>query len=83
MVTGNYPLLPEPPVSPGQEVAGEVRGYHRESAFSVGDRVMALTTFLTGRGGYGDYACLIEQKTPDVIAGARTGKPGKTVVTLN
>jgi NADPH2:quinone reductase len=68
MVTGNYPLLPEPPVSPGQEVAGEVVATTGNSAFSVGDRVMGLTTFLDRRGGYGDYAYLIEQKTRRVPA---------------
>lgn len=71
MTRGQYPLLPEPPVFPGQEVAGEVVATAPGSRFAVGDRIMGLTSFLDGRGGLGDYAYVQEAKArpiPDTLS---------------
>jgi NADPH2:quinone reductase len=70
MTRGEYPLLPKPPVSPGQEVAGEVVATAPDSRFAVGDRVMGLTAYLEGWGGLGDYAYVGEGKArpvPDTL----------------
>src|SRR5215510_4298276 len=48
ITTGKYPLLPDPPVAPGQEVVGDVVAVPQGSAFRVGDRVMGSTAFLDG-----------------------------------
>jgi NADPH2:quinone reductase len=56
MTTGNYPMLSDPPVEPGQEVVGQVVAAPAGSRFSVGDRVMGFTPFLQGQGGLGTFA---------------------------
>jgi NADPH:quinone reductase len=56
MTTGSFPLHSHLPVSPGQEVAGDVVAVPAGSRFSVGDRVMGFTPFLEGHGGLGTYA---------------------------
>lgn len=56
MVQGRYPLTPTPPVQPGQEVVGVVVEAGAEADFRVGDRVMGLTPFPEGHGGFGDHA---------------------------
>lgn len=66
ITTGNYPPLPQPPVVPGQEVAGEVVAVPAGSAFAVGDRVMGSTAFADGWGGYSDYAYVREARTQRV-----------------
>jgi NADPH2:quinone reductase len=63
ITTGRYPLSPQPPVVPGQEVAGEVVAVPAGSDFAVGERVMGATAFIDGWGGYSDYAYLREEKT--------------------
>lgn len=70
MTGGRYPLLPSPPVSPGQEVSGEVVATAPGSRFAVGDRLMGLTAYLDGWGGLGDYAYVRESKArpiPDAL----------------
>jgi NADPH2:quinone reductase len=66
MVTGHYRLAAEPPVSPGQEVCGTVVAVAPGSPFAVGDRIMGLTPFAEGHGGYGDYAYVRESKASPV-----------------
>ncbi|ANQ75902.1 MULTISPECIES: zinc-binding dehydrogenase [Rhodococcus] len=56
MVKGHYPLTPIPPVQPGQEVVGIVVEAGAKANFGVGDRVMGLTPFTEGHGGFGDHA---------------------------
>jgi NADPH2:quinone reductase len=63
ITTGNYPLITKAPAIPGQEVAGEVVSVPEGSAFSIGDRVMGITLFLEGWGGYSDYAYVRETHT--------------------
>ncbi len=62
MVRGGYPLVSVPPVSPGQEVVGEVMEAGRESRFRVGDRVMATSGFVNGFGGFAQM-CLCDSRS--------------------
>ena len=57
MLRGSYPLVREPPVSPGQEVVGTVVEAGEGGAFAVGDRVMTTTQFAHGHGGFSEV-CL-------------------------
>jgi len=63
MVQGTYPLTPTPPVQPGQEVVGTVVAAGAGTRFVVGDRVMGLTPFQEGLGGFGEYAYVRDSKT--------------------
>ncbi len=63
MTKGVYSLVPQPPVTPGQEVAGEVVATGSGSSFAVGDRVMGITLFTRGSGGYADYAMTKESRS--------------------
>ena len=56
MCRGNYPLTPSLPFTPGQEVAGEVTAVGDGVDHAVGDRIMAVTAFDTGRGGFAEEA---------------------------
>ena len=60
--SGMYQSNPEQPFVPGFEVAGYVKECSTESAFSVGDRVVAATTvFRSGRhGSFGDF-CVVSE----------------------
>jgi len=76
MVQGRYPLTPKPPVQPGQEVVGVVVEAGAETDFRVGDRVMGLTPFPEGHGGFGDYAYVRASKTilaPSTMSDAEAG----------
>jgi NADPH:quinone reductase len=58
IIEGKYQIRPEPPFSPGFEVAGVVK--ERDGvvvAFSPGDRVIAITTW----GGYAEEVAVDEQ----------------------
>ena len=51
VIGGTYQILPEPPFSPGKEVAGVVEAVGEGvSGFEVGERVMAQMEY----GGYGE-----------------------------
>lgn len=51
IIEGKYQIRPEPPFSPGFEVAGVVKACHESVAgFRPGDRVIAITTW----GGYAE-----------------------------
>src|SRR5206468_2794476 len=52
MCRGHYPLTPPLPFTPGQEVAGVVTAVGPDVAVPVGQRVMTVTSFTTGDGGY-------------------------------
>lgn len=62
MVQGVYPLVPKPPVTPGQEVCGVVVAVPAKSAFTVGQRVMGITDFAGGSGGFAHYAYVLERR---------------------
>ena len=63
MTRGQLPGLSRLPVSPGEEVCGAIVAVPVGSAFAVGDRVMGMTPFAEGWGGYGEYAYVREQQT--------------------
>jgi NADPH:quinone reductase len=61
MAQGRFPLLDKPPIGLGEEVAGQVVAIAAGSRFTVGDRIMGITPFLRGSGGYAEYAYVREQ----------------------
>jgi len=66
MTTGNFPLLDKPPIGLGEEVAGDVVAVPPGSRFAVGDRIMGITAFLEGWGGYAEYAYVHAQSAARV-----------------
>jgi len=73
MTMGVYPIVPAPPVTPGQEVTGKVVAVSEGSAFKAGDRVMGVTQIGGGLqfGGVSDYAYIRESQTlhvPDSLS---------------
>jgi NADPH2:quinone reductase len=54
MCRGSYPLTPSLPFVPGQEVCGVVDAVGADVDAPVGARVMAVTSFMDGRGGFAD-----------------------------
>ncbi len=55
MCRGTYPLTPPLPFVPGQEVCGVVDAVGPGVAIETGTRVMAVTSFFDGRGGFAEY----------------------------
>ncbi|MCB0994410.1 MAG: NADPH:quinone oxidoreductase family protein [Acidimicrobiales bacterium] len=78
MCGGTYALTPQLPFTPGQEVCGEVLAVGESvSGFSVGQRIMGVTSFTEGHGGFAER-CLVgermafrvpEDMTDEVAAG--------------
>lgn len=66
MATGQFPLAGKPPVALGEEVAGDVVAVPPGSRFAVGEKIMGITDFLHGWGGYADYAYVREQSAAHV-----------------
>jgi len=60
MCRGNYEYRPSPPFTPGQEVSGIVEATGAGVSWAVGDRVMAITAFFDGRGGFAERAIAVE-----------------------
>src|ERR1019366_7734818 len=60
MTRGIYPLVPNPPVTPGQEVAGHVVATRAGSPFAIGDRIVGVTAYSEGSGGLAEYAFVNE-----------------------
>jgi NADPH:quinone reductase len=54
MCRGAYAYTPALPFTPGQEVVGEITAVGAEVDLAVGQRVMAITKFETGHGGFAD-----------------------------
>ena len=54
MCRGFYPLTPPLPFVAGQEVAGVVSAAGPGAAVAVGTRIMGVTAFTDGRGGFAD-----------------------------
>lgn len=54
MCRGSYPLTPSLPFVPGQEVCGVVDAVGADVDATIGARVMAVTSFMDGRGGFAD-----------------------------
>ncbi|MEV4537322.1 zinc-binding dehydrogenase [Asanoa sp. NPDC049518] len=56
MAAGAFPLLGSPPFGLGEEVCGDVVAAGPDEPFAVGERIMGITAFLRGWGGYAEYA---------------------------
>lgn len=56
MCRGTYPLTPALPFTPGQEVVGVVTAVGEGAGTAIGTRVMAVTAFPTGSGGFAEEA---------------------------
>lgn len=61
MLKGSYPLVPNPPVTPGQEVCGTVVATASGSRFSLGDRIFGPTHFYAGSGGFATHAYVTDR----------------------
>jgi NADPH2:quinone reductase len=66
MAAGAFPLLSRPLSGLGEEVAGEVVAVAPRSRFEVGDRIMGVTAFLSGWGGYAEFTYVVEQSAARV-----------------
>lgn len=66
MTQGIYPLVPVPPVTPGQEVCGKVVAVRDSSRFHVGERILGTTAFYCGSGGLAEYAYVSEAQCSHV-----------------
>ncbi len=66
MCRGIYPFKPELPFTPGQEVVGVVTAAGANTKTPVGTRVMALTSFPRGFGGFAEEALAPEGSTFNV-----------------
>ncbi len=60
MCRGSYPLTPPLPFTPGQELVGVVTAVGEGSEARVGDRVMAVTGFMLGHGGFAEHALALD-----------------------
>lgn len=60
MLKGIYPLVKTPPVSPGQELIGEVVAVASNSKFAIGDRVMGISNFPHAQGAFSEYCVMPE-----------------------
>ncbi len=63
MCRGSYPLTPVLPFTPGQEVAGIVTCAGAQTGIAVGTRVMAVTSFFAGHGGFADETLAMANTT--------------------
>jgi NADPH2:quinone reductase len=63
MCRGTYPFKPEVPFTPGQEVTGVVAAAGANAKTPVGARVMALTSFYRGFGGFAEEALAPDRST--------------------
>jgi NADPH2:quinone reductase len=61
MCKGNYPFTPQLPFTCGQEVCGLVTDANGNEGFQTGQRVMAVTAFIEGHGGFAEEALVYDQ----------------------
>src|SRR5688572_10550886 len=61
MCRGSYALTPKLPFTPGQELAGVVREAGAGAHTRVGARVMAVSAFFLGQGGFADEAFALDE----------------------
>ncbi len=69
---GAYALTPPRPFTPGQEVVGEVVATGEGAVSELGARVLGVTAFITGSGGFADECLLYDDfalPAPDSLAG--------------
>ncbi len=60
MCRGSYLLSPQHPFTPGQELCGEVLEAGEGATAQVGTRVMAVSGFFLGHGGFAEEALAID-----------------------
>ncbi len=63
MVRGNYPAVRQPPVTPGQEIAGTVVRVGPGCGLKPGDSVISMTRFAEGMGGFAERCQVPEALT--------------------
>lgn len=71
MCHGNYPFTPQHPFTPGQEVCGIVTDANGSNEFQIGQRVMGVTAFIEGYGGFAEEALVYSDNAflvPDSMA---------------
>lgn len=80
MLEGRYFLVPQPPVTPGQEVVGIVKVAGDGYPLPVGARVIGGANFMSGSGGLAEFclspaqgAILADEDMPDEQAAAFLG----------
>ena len=56
MCRGVYPLTPELPFTPGQEAVGVITAVGDDVELALGSRVMVVTAFTEGHGGFAEEA---------------------------
>jgi len=61
MCRGSYALTPKYPFTPGQELAGVVLEAGEGSQARVGERVMAVSGFALGHGGFAEEAWALDE----------------------
>ncbi len=61
MCKGNYPFTPQHPFTCGQEVCGVVTDTNNNADFDLGQRVMGVTAFIEGHGGFAEEALIYDQ----------------------
>jgi NADPH:quinone reductase-like Zn-dependent oxidoreductase len=69
MVHGDYPFVPEPPVSPGQEVVGIVDAAGAGFPHPVGARIIGNSRADIGIGGFAEYTLVPGWSAMPVIDG--------------
>jgi NADPH2:quinone reductase len=69
MIRGEYPYLPEPPASPGQEVVGIVDAAGEGFPHPVGTRITGNSRADIGIGGFAEYAVVPGWSAMPVIDG--------------
>lgn len=62
MCHGKYAFKPALPFTPGQEICGTVTAVGEGCSLAPGDRVMGITAFIEGHGGFAEY-CLAAEST--------------------
>ncbi len=71
MCRGHYEFKPELPFTAGQEVCGTVLECGEDTSVRVGDRVMGVTSFVLGQGGFAEECMSMEglvYPAPDYIS---------------
>jgi NADPH2:quinone reductase len=61
MCRGSYALTPKTPFTPGQELAGVVLEAGEGAQAAVGARVMAVSGFVVGHGGFAEEAWALDE----------------------
>lgn len=70
MCRGSYALSPQLPFTPGQEVVGVVTAVGPDTRVAVGERVMAVTAFFLGHGGFAEECLALDDfalRVPDAM----------------